>query len=180
MPKTALIIIDIQNDYFPGGAMALSKPMEAAHKAQQVLEYFRNTQQTVVHIAHENINPEQPFMLANTEGQQIHSSVWPIEDETVIKKHYPNAFWQTDLEQVLRDAKIKSVMLLGMMTHMCVSTTARAAMERGFNVTIVVDACATQDLQYDGKAINAEIVHKTALAELLMLSKLVTTNEVIG
>lgn len=179
MSKTALIIIDIQNDYFPGGALELSKPEEAAQKAQQILGHFRDTQQMVVHVAHENINPDLPFMLPGTEGQQIHALVSPIEGETVITKHYPNSFWKTELEQVLRDAGIESVVITGMMTHMCVSATTRAAMERGFNVTVVGDACTTHNLEYNGETIKAEMVHKTALAELSMLSKLATTDEIV-
>lgn len=171
MEHAALILIDIQNDYFPGGALVLQEPEQAAEKAAQLLSVFRERQRPIVHIQHENLNPELPFMLPNSDGQKIHLSVQPLLNEQHIIKNYPNAFWQTELETYLKAQGIKRVVIAGMMTHMCVSTTSRAAMERGFEVTIIQDACATRPLELNGIEISAETVHTTSLAELTLIAQ---------
>lgn len=177
MQDTALIIIDIQNEYFPGGKLALDRPEQAAENAAQLLNIFRHNKLPVVHIQHENMNPEMDFMLAGSNGQKIYQRLKPLLDETCFCKHYPNAFWQTDLENHLNDLGIKNLVITGMMTHMCVSSTARAAMERGFNSTLIQDACATQSLAFNGIEIPAETVHQTALAELGLIAQVMTLEE---
>lgn len=97
----------------------------------------------------------------------------PKGGEVVITKGYPNAFWETELEAVLNQCDVTSIVIVGMMTHMCVSTTTRAAMERGFMVKVIADACATRSLSLFGEDISAEMVHATALAELQMLADVV-------
>jgi len=171
MENTALVLIDIQNDYFPGGALVLEQPELAAEKAAQLLGLFREQQLPIVHIQHENLNPEPPFMLPDSEGQKIHPSVQPLANERCIGKHYPNAFWQTELETYLKEQGIKRLVVVGMMTHMCVSTTTRGAMERGFEVTIIQDACSTRSLELGGIEIPAETVHRTSLAELTLIAQ---------
>ncbi|MBL1276667.1 MAG: cysteine hydrolase [Ectothiorhodospiraceae bacterium] len=170
MENTALIIIDIQNDYFPGGAMALEQPEQAAQIAARLLSEFRERELPVIHIQQENINPDLAFMLPGSDGQKIHKSVEPLATEPCFIKHYPNAFWQTELEAYLHEKGIKHIVIAGMMTHMCVSATTRSAMERGFTVTIIQDACATLSLSLDGVEIPAETVQRTALAELTLLA----------
>ncbi|MDH5218380.1 MAG: cysteine hydrolase [Gammaproteobacteria bacterium] len=172
MENTALLIIDIQNDYFPGGKLALDKPQIAANNTARLLDYFRVNGLPLVHIQHENLNPDLPFMLPDSEGQKIHPSVRPDQGETLITKHYPNAFWSTNLEQHLKTQRIENLVIAGMMTHMCVSSTTRAAMERGFNVSLIADACATRSLEFNGQLIPAETVHQTALAELTLIARI--------
>ena len=172
MENTALIIIDIQNDYFPGGKLELDKPQIAANNTARLLDYFRANGLPLVHIQHENLNADLPFMLPDSVGQKIHSSVQPIEGEMLITKHFPNAFWSTSLEQHLNTQGIKNLVIVGMMTHMCVSSTTRAAMERGFNVSLIADACATRSLEFNDQVIPAKTVHQTALAELTLIAKI--------
>ena len=171
MDNTALILIDIQNDYFPGGALALEQPELAAEKAVQLLGMFREQQLPIVHIQHENLKPELPFMRPGSKGQSIHSNVQPMANEQCFIKHYPNAFWNTGLEQYLKDHGITRLVIAGMMTHMCVSSTTRAAMERGFEVTVIQDACATRALELNGIEISSETVHRTSLAELTLIAQ---------
>jgi len=168
--KTALILIDIQNDYFPGGILELKGADAAATKAAAMLAHCRQEQQPIIHIQHESVDPKQALFTANTHGQKIHSSVVPNADELCITKHYPNSFWKTELESVLHKQAITHLFIVGMMTHMCVSATTRAAMERGFKVTVINDACATCALQLDNVDIPADVVHRTALAELTLLA----------
>jgi nicotinamidase-related amidase len=179
MNNTALIIIDVQNDYFKGGVLELSKPNETAANIKEVLEECRSKGVQAIHVQHENLNPNLPFMIPGTNGQKLHDSLLPNEGETLITKNYPNSFWKTDLEETLKAKGIEQLMITGMMTHMCVSSTARAAMERGFQVTIVEDACDTKSLEFMGEVIPAETVHKTALAEIATFTELTKTADVL-
>ncbi|EAR10007.1 cysteine hydrolase family protein [Reinekea blandensis] len=177
MSSQALILIDIQNDYFPGGALPLDQPEAASANAASLLSQFRGADLPVIHIQHETLQPEMGFLLKGSKGQELHSGTAPLSDEVVLTKHVPNSFWQTDLEARLNDLKVDTVVIAGMMTHMCVSTTARAAMERGFKVQVVADACATRELPYFDEVIPAATVHKTALAELGLFTELLNTND---
>ena len=166
-PAMALVVIDIQKDYFPGGAMALEGPEEAARNAARVIEAFRQVSAPVFHIQHE-MPPERglPFLLPGTEGQEIHPSVAPAENETVVVKHLPNAFAGTALEALLRERDITQVVVVGMMTQLCVTATTHGAMERGFSATVVGDATATRDLLLGGERIPARWVKKAHLSSL--------------
>jgi len=177
MKNTALLIIDIQNDYFPGGILTLDGADVAAEKTSQLLNVFREQKLPIVYIQHENIKPGTGLMLPGSLGQKINDSVEPEKSEPCFTKHYPNAFWQTELETYLKGLNIQHLIIVGMMTHMCVSSTARAAMERGFLTTIIQDACATRAIEFDGTLISAETIHKTALAELTLISKITSLND---
>ena len=174
MKNTALIIIDIQNDYFPGGAHTLDGADVAAEKASQLLSIFREQNLPIVHIQHENTKPALGIMLPGSYGQKLNNRVLPENSETCFTKYYPSAFWQTELETYLKEKNIKHLVIAGMMTHMCVSSTARAATERGFLTTLIQDACATREIEFDGVVISGETVHQTALAELTLTSKIST------
>ena len=165
-PKTALILVDIQNDYFPGGNNELVGSLEAGLQAGRLLEHFRSTRQTIVHIQHLSIRPGAKVFLPNTSGVQIHASVQPIERETIIQKHFPNSFRETGLREHLYNNQVSRLVIAGMMTHMCVDATVRAACDYGFDCIVAADACATKDLSFQGQAIPAGQVHAAFLAAL--------------
>ncbi len=162
----ALLLIDIQNDYFPGGRMELTGAAEAAEKSANILNYFRNNQLPVVHIAHESVREGATFFLPGTEGQQIHPLVAPQEEETVITKNFPNSFLQTSLPETLRQLAVNRLVIAGMMTHMCVDATTRAAKDLGYFCTLVHDATATKDLAFAGKSASAAQVQTAFIAAL--------------
>lgn len=164
--STALIIVDIQNDYFPKGRMELSNPVEAANRAGQILEWFRKTNYPVFHIQHISNHEGASFFLPNTEGAQINERVLPLEHESIIIKHKPNSFFKTELESKLRDNGVTKLVICGMMTHMCIDATVRAAMELGFESTLIEDACATRDLVYQEKVVPADQVHYAFVSAL--------------
>ncbi|KWT99001.1 isochorismatase [Vibrio toranzoniae] len=176
----ALIIIDIQNDYFEGGAMPLNNPMTVASKAKELLTFYRESQKPIIHIQHLAARPELKFMLEGTHGQKIHSSVEPKHGERIITKNYPNSFAGTELSEVLDELSITHVVLAGMMTHMCISSTARSALEYGLNTTIAHDACATCDLSIFEQIIPAKEVHLTALAEVSSIANIVSSEDIIS
>lgn len=164
--KNALIIIDIQNDYFDMGAMALVNSENACENAKLILEQFRAVNLPVIHIQHIASRPDATFFLTNTKGAEIHKTVYPIENEKIISKHYPNSFRETTLLEYLKGEQITDLVICGMMTHMCVDATTRAAKDLGFNITLIGDACATKDLGINGQIIEAENVQNSFLAAL--------------
>lgn len=173
-----LIIIDIQNDYFSGGKMELSGASDAAKKAKAVLVQFREKKLPVFHIQHISIREGSTFFLPDTEGVKINDFVKPIGAEKVIQKNYPNSFRNTILLDELKLAKIDDLVICGMMTHMCVDATTRAAFDLGFNCTVLSDACATRDLIFQDKKIPADHVHAAFLAALSgVYAKVVATDE---
>jgi nicotinamidase-related amidase len=164
--KTALVLVDIQNDYFPGGKMELVGSPEACQRAELLLDGFRRTQQPVVFIQHIATRPGAAFFLANSIGVEIHPVIKPKGNETVIQKHYPNSFRETFLLEHLLANHVSRLIICGMMTHMCVDATVRAAYDLGFECLVAGDACATRDLQFEGQKVPAEYVHWSFLAAL--------------
>ncbi len=164
--KTALIIIDIQNDYFDKGTMTLVGSDKASENARLILDKFRADSLTIIHIQHIATKPTATFFLPNTIGVEIHKNVKPLEQEKVIIKNYPNSFRETELLDYLRTKKIKNLVICGMMTHMCVDATTRAAKDFGYNCIVIGDACATKDLEINGQKVKAEDVQKSFLAAL--------------
>ena len=164
--KTALVLVDIQNDYFPGGKMELEGSLEASREAQRLLTHFRQARLPIVHIQHIAIRPGATFFLPDTDGANIHANVLPLENEVVFQKHYPNSFRDTPLLSHLQSKQINRLVISGMMTHMCVDAAARAAYDFGFDCLIAQDACATRTLTFGGDKIPADFVHRSFLASL--------------
>jgi nicotinamidase-related amidase len=162
----ALLIIDIQNDYFPGGAFPLVEPEAAAANAARVLAGFRAGGEPVLHLQHVSAEPDAPFFVAGTAGTEIHPSVAPAEGEAVLRKGEPNGFLGTGLEDALRSRDVDRLVVAGMMSSMCVDATVRAAADLGFTVDVVHDACAAPDLEFGGRAIPGAAVHGAFMAAL--------------
>jgi nicotinamidase-related amidase len=162
----ALILIDIQNDYFPGGRMELVNSVEAAGAAARLLACFRKSSWPIYHIRHISTKPTASFFLPDTTGADTHHSVAPLPGEPVITKHYPNSFRETDLLERLKAERIDQLLICGMMTSMCVDATVRAAFDLGFTCTVAKDACATRDLTLDGETVPARQVQTAFLSPL--------------
>lgn len=167
MSKQALIIIDIQNDYFEGGNIPLVNPIAASVNAGKVLDHFRANNLPIAHIQHISANPEvMPIFVEGTKGVEIHENVKPLDGEKVFQKYYPNSFRETGLLDYLKENNITEVVITGMMTHMCVDATTRAAFDFGYKCTVIGDTCASRDLEINGKTVKADDVHHAFLAAL--------------
>jgi nicotinamidase-related amidase len=164
--KTALLLIDIQDFYFPGGKSALVEPEKAASNAAKLLDYFRKEKMLVVHVRH-NSEP----------GGKISDMVKPLPVEKIFSKDAVNCFVGTDLQQFLTANRIDSLVICGMQTHMCVEAATRAASDMGLKCTLIHDACATKDLKFGDKIIKAEDVHYSTLATLKNYAKVESTDE---
>ncbi len=164
--NTALILVDIQNDYFDGGKMELVGMDEAGTKAGRLLSYFREKDLPTFHIQHLASDPGLGFFLPDTDGVELHDSIKPLPNETVIQKHYPNGFRETALAEELRKAEVGRVVICGAMSHMCIDATTRAAADSGLDCVLIHDTCATRDLEFGGRTIPAREVHGSFMASL--------------
>jgi len=174
--NTALLLIDIQKEYFENGALELVNPIAASENAQKLLEKFRKDKGTIVHVQH--ISPEgAPIFIRGTAGVEIHENVKPLEGEKVITKQFPNSFRDTDLQEYLQSKGIKHLVIAGMMTHMCIDAGTRAAVDYGFECTVIGDACATKDLQIRDQEVKAADVHHAFLAALEFFYATILTTE---
>jgi len=162
----ALVLIDIQKDYFPGGRMTLDGADAAAQNAARLLERFRARGWALVHVQHLSIRPTASFFIPGTEGVDFHPAVAPRGDELVIQKNFPSAFRATRLDTELRSRGITELLVAGMMTHMCVDSSVRAAFDLGFKVEVAHDACATRKLTFGDGEVPAAQVHNAFIAAL--------------
>ena len=166
MAKQALIVVDIQNDYFPQGKWPLVGADAAADKAARLIQAFREAGDLVVHIRHEFTSEEAPFFTPNSDGAKLHPKVLNRDDEPVVLKHFVNSFRETELKSILDEQGIKELVVVGSMSHMCVDGITRAAADFGYSVTVIHDACATRDLEFNGVTVPAAQVHAAFMAAL--------------
>mmetsp|Transcript_8030 Transcript_8030/g.8874 ORF Transcript_8030/g.8874 Transcript_8030/m.8874 type:complete len:185 (+) Transcript_8030:3-557(+) len=166
MADTGLLLIDIQNDYFPGGKMELHEMKKAAANAEKALKKFRALKKPVFHVKHIAASPALGFFIEDTEGSKINTTVKPEGSEKVIVKKEINSFKGTNLKAELDAANIKNLVVVGAMSHMCVDGTVRAASDLGYKVQLLQDACATCNLEHGGKKVPAEDVQATMMAAL--------------
>lgn len=164
--KPALMLIDLQNDYFPGGRLELVGIDAAAVRAQTLLLAFRKSRLPIFHVQHVALGPDATFFLPDTAGVEIHATLRPLPQEPVIKKHFPNAFRQTALLEAFCRAGIEDLVICGAMTHMCIDATTRAAFDYGLRCRVIHDACATRNLIFEGLEVPAVQVHAAFMAAL--------------
>ncbi len=164
LSDSCLVLIDIQNEY-RAGPLALPDAEPAIEAAASLLASARASGAAIFHVAHKG----RAGGLFDREAARgaIVDSLAPLANEPVIEKALPNAFAGTDLQARLAASGRTNLVLAGFMTHMCVSSTARAALDLAFRTTIAADACATRDLP-DGRGgtLDARTIHEVALAEL--------------
>lgn len=166
MSKQAIVVVDIQNEYFPQGKLPLVGINEAAGNAALVIESARQKGHTIIHVRHEMLSADAPIFTPDTDGVKINETVKPVDNETVIVKHYPNSFRETPLKEMLDEEGIQDATIIGAMSHMCIDATVRAAVDFGYNVTTVQDACATMDLAFNDTQVPAAQVHATIMAAI--------------
>lgn len=175
-----LVIVDLQNDYFPGGIMKLADIEDAADNARMLLSEFRKKDLNIIHVQHISIPPNAFFFLPGSDGAKINDIVAPQEGEAIVVKNYPNSFRDTSLFEILKNAHIEDLVICGAMSHMCIDATTRAAFDLGFNCIVAEDACATMDLFFNNKMIEASEVHASFMAALSFpYAKVVSTKEII-
>ena len=181
MGEVALLIVDMQNDYFPGGRWPLEGVEEAAARGAGLLAAFRAAGEPVIHIRHESTREPAPFFTPGTPGAEIHPALAPERGEAIIVKNFPNSFRSTGLHEVLEGWRAEHLVILGAMTHMCIDATVRAAADLGYRVTVAGDACATRALEFRGREVSAEEVQTAFLAALAFgYASVITADEAAG
>lgn len=164
--KTGLILVDIQNEYFPGGKVELVGIKEAANNASTLLALFRENKMPTVHVQHISASENAPVFTPNSTGIELYEGIKPEAGERVIQKHFPNSFRETSLSQVLNEEGVQQVVICGAMSHMCIDATTRAAADLGFKCIVIHDACATRNLEFRDRSIHADDVHASFMAAL--------------
>jgi nicotinamidase-related amidase len=177
MSKQAIIVVDFQNDYLTSGSWPLVGIDAAIEKAGRVIEHARGKGVPVFHVRHES-PAGAPFFVAGSPGAEIIPAVAPRDGEEVVVKNYPNAFRDTHLKAKLDAAGVTDVTIVGAMSHMCIDATARAAADHGFSVTVVEDAVATRDTEFNGLAVKADQVHAAFMSAIgFAYGKVVTADD---
>lgn len=151
--KTALVLVDIQNFYFPGDGPGLVNAEQASLSAKEILQVFREEHQMVIHVRHKS-----------SKGFEFHENVEPVSNEKVITKDKVNSFLGTDLLEYLERNAIVRLVIIGMQTHMCLEAAVRAAHDYGFECIVIPEACATRDLKFGDKMVKAADVQTSVLA----------------
>ncbi len=164
--KTGLILVDIQNDYFPNGKMELAGMETAGENAGKLLSLFRTNAWSIFHIQHVSNYEGATFFLPDTDGVELNQCVRSRAGEMVIQKNFPNSFRGTGLLDALKAAGVERVVICGAMSHMCIDATTRAAADFGYACVVIHDACATRNLEFKGKSVMAKEVHASFMAAL--------------
>lgn len=164
--KKALLVIDIQNDYFEGGNAELFEPIPAMENAKKLMNLFHRKNEPVIYIQHINTYEGADFFLPDSDGNKIYSEIQPLSDDLVFIKHEPDSFLSDGLTEYLKGQNIDELVICGMMSHMCVDTTVRSAKAKGYEVTLLEDACTTMDLEWQGERYPAKTVHQIYMASL--------------
>ncbi|MDD9149793.1 MULTISPECIES: cysteine hydrolase family protein [unclassified Sporolactobacillus] len=167
--QEALIIIDVQNDYFEGGAYPLHQPEKALANILLLIKKFNSEDRPVFFIRHISRSKDAAFFLADTDGARFHASLDPFlsgPHAYIIEKAYPNSFLQTVLQEKLQEQGVNRLVICGMMTHMCIDSTTRQAKELGYPVKLISDACATRDLSFGRSTVSAADVQNAFLSAL--------------
>ena len=177
--KKALIVIDMQNDYFVGGKMELNNIDIALNNTLKLIDYANKNNFPIYFIKHISNRADATFFLPNNSGVKLHKSLNTNLGKVIIK-HYPNSFKDTNLNTELKDFKIDNLIICGAMNHMCVDSTVRAGLDLGYKIELIHDACATKDLEFNTKIIKAEDVHSAFMSALDgTFCKVKTTKELV-
>lgn len=164
MSNRAVLVVDLQNEYWPSGNFSLHGIEASAANAARVMDDARAKGDLVVNIRHEI--PGGPIFVPGSAGAEINDAVRPATGEPVITKNFPNSFRDTRLSDLLEEKGVEEVVVVGAMSHMCVDATVRAANDLGYKTTTIHDACATRDMDFDGITAPAAQVHAALMAAL--------------
>ncbi len=165
MKNTTLLIIDVQKG-FEDPCWGKRNNPDAESNIALLLSEWRRKGLPIIHIQHCSVEPNSPLR-PDSPGNEFKEVALPINDEKIFTKTVNSAFIGTELEEYLRSHGINSLVVVGLTTDHCVSTTTRMAGNLGFEVTLVSDATATFDrLGHDGNEYLAEDIHRIHLASL--------------
>jgi nicotinamidase-related amidase len=176
--KRALLVIDVQNEYFPGGLLPVSYPQGSMENILNVIETAQLNGVMVIVIQHTAPQPGSKTFVKDSWGWTLHDSIKNNGYDYLIEKNLPGSFTGTNLEDILKENGIDTVAISGYMTQMCCDTTARQAFHLGYSVEFLSDATGTLDISnYAGK-VTAEELHRSILVtQAMRFSKVLSTDD---
>ena len=179
--KCAIVMIDFQNEYVDGAMPLGDAGSKATANARLLLDKARKEAIPIFHIAHHGQDNDKVFDPLSSKVDIV-DSLQPLDGEKTIVKMHPNAFYDTELQALIKSAGKQQIIFAGFMSHMCVSSSVRAAFDLGFESFVCHDACATRDLpSVNGQTITASVVHDSAMAALQdRFAALVATDKLIN
>lgn len=163
--KTAMLVIDFQNEYFTG-KMPIKDGAAALAHTRELVEFADKSKMPVYHIQH--VAPKgSPVFAIDGETVKFHPDMQPRAQDVVLQKSTVSVFGSTDLDSRLKKQGIDTLIITGLMTHACVAGAARDAAPLGYNVIVASDASATRDIKrVNGDTIDKDSLHRAALAEV--------------
>ncbi|QDU95060.1 cysteine hydrolase family protein [Lignipirellula cremea] len=174
--KRALLVIDVQQEYFTG-ALPITHPAGHLEKILQAMDAAAGKAATIV-VQHHFPDPAKPFFQKGTPGWELHPEVQRRPHDLLIEKTLPGSFTNTPLEEWLSERQIDTVTIAGYMTHMCCDTTARQAVHRGLTVEFLSDATGTLALSNSAGQVTAEELHRAILcAQQMLLSEVLDVED---
>lgn len=162
----ALLVIDIQNFYFPGGRSELVEPVQAAKKAAIAIAHARTENNPVIFIQHKS-----------AAGMEINDLVKPVSGEAIFIKEEVNSFLGTGLTEYIKDLGVDTLVICGMQTQMCVEAAVRAASDLGYYVFLLHDACASRNLKFGDRDVPAADVHASTLAAMKSYASVISVED---
>jgi nicotinamidase-related amidase len=175
--KRALIVIDVQNEYFTG-KLPVTYPEDSFQNIHNAIDSANKNEIPVILIQHSKLEEDAVTFKKGSHEHDIHEEILKRDYDIIIEKNLPGSFTGTELESWLKENNIDIVTICGYMTQMCCDTTARQAMHLGFNVEFLNDATGTLDISNSAGEINAEELHKAVLiTQAMIFSKVVSTKE---
>jgi nicotinamidase-related amidase len=178
--KTALLVIDVQNEYFDG-KWPIPDGTTALEQIERAIDAGQQANAMVVYVQHAVLKPERGVFIPGSHGFELHPRLHPRANDSRIIKNYPGSFTKTNLEDTLRQRGIDTVVISGYMTHMCCDTTAREGFQRDFRVLFLNDATATRDGQHAtlGTISHRDLHRATLITQASMFSQVLPTNEFV-
>lgn len=178
MSKIALIIVNCQKDFFPGGRCELVEQLAAASNIQRLLKNARQRGHSIIHVQHIFKDPNSPCLVEGTIGAELHPIAAPEPGEHIVVKYQANSLLNTKLQEILEHDGVQELVICGGMTHVCIDASARATADLGYPITVIYDACATRNLEFNGEVIPARYVQGAIMASLAFIyGKVISTDE---
>ena len=163
MTRRALLVIDVQGEYFPGGALPVTHPAGSLDRILVAFDAATARGLPVIAVQHVSDGPEARAFRRRTPGWALHPEVARRPRALLLEKRLPGAFTGTELEAWMREAGVDTLAICGYMTQMCCDTTARQAVHRGHRVEFLSDATGTLDFTNAAGTVSAEELHRATL-----------------
>ncbi|WP_024953514.1 cysteine hydrolase family protein [Sulfurospirillum arcachonense] len=176
--KRALIVVDVQNEYFSGGALPISYPPNSFEHIKTAIKEAQQTNTFIIFVQHTALKADAKAFVRESHNWEFHDDIKQIKPDLYIEKNHASSFIGTDLNWRLRSLGIDTVAIVGYMTQNCCDATARDASQLGFNVEFLSDANGTLDFKNEAGAVSAEELHRSFLvAQEFGFSRVLTLNE---